>query len=129
MTQHITVTEVTPEGVVKVDPEISPVWRDDQLIMWMLAPGLKWPDQALTTQPIVFPSDSGWPGAQPSPIGEVPGSGPDRRNYIVLCGYINDGPKPITYRYNITALHMDTVIDDPKELKWTDPDVENRPLP
>jgi hypothetical protein len=128
MTQHIIVTDVLPDGTTLVDPEVGPVWRDDQLIMWTLAPGLRWPDAALTTQPIVFPSGSGWPGAQPSPIGDLPSGAPDRRNYLVLCGYINDGA-PISYRYNIVALKEFAIPGSSSELKWTDPDVENRPLP
>ncbi len=129
MTQHIIVVDVLEDGTTVVNPELASVWRDDQVIMWSLASHLKWPEGP-GAPPIPIVSKQDWPGGPASPIGDPPKEGPDRRNYMALCGVIlPDGTEPVKYTYNIVALQLDDIVYDPKELTWTDPDVENRPLP
>ena len=125
MTQHIIVERIDRWGRVVVTPELSAVWTDDQDILWMLAPGLMWPQVGPPHPgPIYFPEGSEWPGSQPEPVGQLPENGIDTRHYVATCGKIMPPGVWELYSYFIIAQQID---GDPGV--WTDPDVENRPLP
>jgi hypothetical protein len=133
MTQHIRI--LAPD---KVEPHVAHVWRDDQTVMWGLAPGLAWPpDNPL---PIRFLGPDGkyveWPGTTPAPIGPKPDVGPDQRYYVALGNFVNMSPEVIWYHYEIDVQDLATgeVVhvkvrhrDDPDG--WYDPDVGNEPQP
>lgn len=136
MTQHIMVERIDRWGKVVVTPELSAVWRDDQTILWMLAPGLMWPKvSAEFPGPIYFPDTSGWPGSQPAPVGPPPlnENEPDTRHYVAECGKIMANDEWELYTYQITAQQIPVdaqqIGSEVPQIVWTDPDVENRPLP
>jgi hypothetical protein len=125
MTQHITVERVDRWGKVVVTPELSAVWRDDQTILWILAPGLMWPKVPPPHPGPIYFDDINWPGSQPTPVGPLPANGIDTRHYVAECGKILPDDQYELYSYKITAQQ----IGNEGPVIWTDPDVENRPLP
>lgn len=132
MTQHIQV--VAKDMVV---PYLASVWRDDQTIMWHIAPTLEWPtDEQFPIQ--FLPGDdhySDWPGTVPSPVGDLPPGMPDRRYFVALAGRIVDPPNHQLYHYRIMV--KDSTTGEKVRVKvfiaergdWFDPDVENQPQP
>jgi hypothetical protein len=138
MTQHITViTASGDDGTVIPDP--ASVWRDDQVIMWGLAAGLEWIDDAtkFPLGPIEFlPQGDGfstWMGTTPAAIGPR-GDGPDRRFYVAMTNFINPTDVTIRYHYRLHVINSRTgnilkVLKKDPNGNWIDPDVGNEPQP
>lgn len=127
MTQHITITGVDDTAA---NPHVARVWRDDQVIMWGLAEGLRWANPDEAPPPLQFlPKDDthdDWPGTPPMPVGEPPAEGePDRRFYVAMANHLMEsGSETARYHYRFHVVVIKT-----NKHRLIDPDVENHPEP
>lgn len=139
MTQHLTIMSDK-----EVQPQLGQLWRDDQVLMWGLAPGWKWDKNHEPPIEFLPPDDTydAWPGSTPTPVGDPPPSGtPDRRFYVAMALKVMDSGSE---KYHWQAWILPEAADESEEgrrvratryntetclLEPVDPDVENQPQP
>ncbi|HEX9981897.1 MAG TPA: hypothetical protein VGF69_01415 [Thermoanaerobaculia bacterium] len=129
--QHVRVLSLT-----EVDPPIAALWRDDQWIMWMLEPGLRWapaPDGGPSVQ---FEQKEGydiWPGTQPSPQTALTDPNDDRRAYVAYGQTpLDDAAQNYTYVLWVAGADGTPTrvqVAHPVTAVMIDPEIVNRPQP
>lgn len=127
MVQRIVITGTLDTDA---DPHVANLWRDDQKLSWILAPGLAWsqPTEEFPWPPVHFlPADEthqAWPGTDPAPVGQLAEpDAPDVREYQADANHPMADLETARYHYRFHVVVMEAVH------KIVDPDVENHPEP
>jgi hypothetical protein len=127
--QHVRVISLTD-----VEPHLASLWRDDQWIMWLLAPGLRWAPPP-GHNAVEFTGGDPWPGTKPSPQTELSDPLEDRRAYVAYCQTpLGTSDPQQSYIYTLWVADKDgnpTMVrfPDPTTGVPIDPEIVNRPLP
>lgn len=131
-----TVTILSP---TKVSPDPVHLMRNDQTILWQLAPGLEWgsiaPIQYLPGDPSGTPPTKNWPATASHPKPVNPHDPPGRRTYWASANFPIPGDESERYHYEILIQELtpDGIIlykvKVQRDGRWYDPDVLNDPRP
>lgn len=132
-----TVTILSP---TKVSPDPVRLMRNDQTILWQLAPGLEWgsiqPIQYLPGDPNGTPPTKDWPATASHPRPVNPADPPATRRYWASANFPIPSDQSERYHYEILIQELtpDGVILYKVHLQredgeWYDPDVLNEPQP
>lgn len=131
-----TVTILSP---TKVSPDPVQLKRNDQTILWQLAPGLQWgsimPIQYLPGDPNGPEPSVDWPATASQPRAVNPNDPPETRRYWASANYPIPGDHSQRYRYEILIQELTpdgfilSKVHVKREGGWYDPDVVNDPQP
>jgi len=125
MVQHVEIVLI--DGVPIADSTLVKIWRDDQDLSWffsqeVIAAGWGWDNDtdAGTDKAIQFAQS--WQGSIPGPVGSLPETGADIRQYTATGPGANETSTPQIFSYTLYFAKGDTKFSH-------DPEVGNQPQP